>query len=448
MSAEASPAQTSRYFGTTAGVAGSMTPARLTRASLARFAYTDNSPNGKLDAGLVNGTETNDVPYAANPSDSPVNGATSLTRKRKRTTTVVKTNGSPSSPIVKTEVEEVITSELPSPSKARRLRKPAKLIKGEDGSTAIAPPTDWEEMYNLTLQMRLHGVAANAVVDTMGCERLATDSASARDRRFHTLTALMLSSQTKDTVTGETIDKLKAELPGFEEGVQPGLNLENMLAVEPDVLNRLIGKVGFHNNKTKYLKQTAVILRDQFGGDIPGTIEGMMSLPGVGPKMAYLCMGAKDGWDRVEGIGVDVHVHRITNLWGWHTTKTPEETRLALQSWLPREKWREINWLLVGFGQKICLPVGRKCGQCELGLKGLCKSAERKKVIEGRKYRESLTVKKEEGQDGEEIVKVEKVDVEELMKDVIINEEVPDLEDVVGQVKEESPRRKPRRSVR
>ena len=144
----------------------------------------------------------------------------------------------------------------------------------------------------------------------------------------------------------------------------------------------------------RYLKQAAVILRDKYNGDIPDTIDGLMSLPGVGPKMAHLCMAAENGWNRVEGIGVDVHVHRITNLWGWQNppSKTPEETRLALQSWLPHDKWKEINWLLVGLGQAICLPVGRKCGDCELGLRGLCRAAEKKKVVEGRKRRETFSV--------------------------------------------------------
>ena len=68
-------------------------------------------------------------------------------------------------------------------------------------------------------------------------------------------------------------------------------------------------------------------------------------------------------------------MHRITNLWGWHKTKGPEETRLILESWLPQDKWHEINHLLVGFGQTICAPVGRKCGQCLLSAKGLCPSA-------------------------------------------------------------------------
>lgn len=177
----------------------------------------------------------------------------------------------------------------------------------------------------------------------------------------------MLSSQTKDTTNALAMRRLQTELP------PPGLTLENILAVDPVQLNELIYAVGFHNNKTKYIKAAALILRDRFGGDIPDTIEGLTSLPGVGPKMGYLCLSA--AWGRTEGIGVDVHVHRITNLWKWHTTKTPEETRKALQGWLPRDKWHEINHLLVGFGQTICTPVGRDCGSCTLSSRGLCPSA-------------------------------------------------------------------------
>ncbi|EKG20326.1 hypothetical protein MPH_02340 [Macrophomina phaseolina MS6] len=205
-----------------------------------------------------------------------------------------------------------------------------------------------------------------APVDTMGCESLADRKDSPVDQRLQTLVALMLSSQTKDTVTAVAMKNLQDNLPG-------GFNLQALIQVEPARLNSLIEKVGFHNNKTKYIKQTAELLRDRFDGDIPDTIEGLVSLPGVGPKMAYLCMSA--AWGRDEGIGVDVHVHRITNLWGWHKTRTPEETRAALEAWLPKDKWHAINHLLVGFGQTICLPVGRKCGECTLAEKGLCPGA-------------------------------------------------------------------------
>ncbi|CAK7205035.1 alpha,alpha-trehalase nth1 [Sporothrix eucalyptigena] len=299
--------------------------------------------------------------------------------------------------------EPDLTSIQQKTASPRKVRKPARTIttkvhtaSGDKEETHIEPPTDWELLYDLVKEMRQPGgPAANAAVDTMGCERLALESASPRDRRFHTLVALMLSSQTKDTVNAVAMARLQNELPPHEPGAPPGLNLENMLAVEPALLNQLIWQVGFHNNKTKYLKQAAVILRDQWGGDIPPTAEGLMALPGVGPKMAYLCLAAEHGWNRVEGIGVDVHVHRITNLWGWQkpgsaAAKTPEGTRLALQSWLPRDKWKEINWLLVGFGQAVCLPQGAKCGDCTLGLRGLCRAANRKKVAEGRKKRREL----------------------------------------------------------
>jgi endonuclease-3 len=212
----------------------------------------------------------------------------------------------------------------------------------------------------------------------------------------------MLSSQTKDTVTAVAMQRLHTELgqggvsnptnnhttyikkeeddddddkdrlknPVNKQGST--LTVQNILQVSPERLNELIRTVGFHNNKTKYIKQVASILNDQYDGDIPSTPEELMALPGVGPKMAYLCMSA--AWGKHLGIGVDVHVHRITNLWGWHPTRTPEETRLELESWLPKDKWHEINKLLVGLGQTVCLPVKRRCGECDLAGTGLCKS--------------------------------------------------------------------------
>ena len=113
----------------------------------------------------------------------------------------------------------------------------------------------------------------------------------------------MLSSQTKDTTNALTMRRLQTELPA------PGLTLQNILEIEPDKLNELIWAVGFHNNKTRYIKAAAPILRDEYNGDIPDTVEGLMSLPGVGPKMAYLCLSA--AWDKHEGIGVDVHVRHV-----------------------------------------------------------------------------------------------------------------------------------------
>ncbi|KAK2793025.1 DNA N-glycosylase and apurinic/apyrimidinic (AP) lyase [Onygenales sp. PD_12] len=317
-------------------------------------------------------------------------------------------------PTIKEEDEETKTK-----TKSRRL--PARKSKGADGLVKMEPPSNWETIYATVKEMRRKN--PTAPVDTMGCAQLYWRSSSPRDRRFQTLIALMLSSQTKDTVTAVAMQRLHTELgPEQEDAASIGLvkkeegeeevkakknivwdqskqeekstlNVENILAVSPTRLNELIHSVGFHNNKTKYIKAAAIILRDEYDSDIPSTAEGLMKLPGVGPKMAYLCMSA--AWGRDEGIGVDVHVHRITNMWGWHKTKTPEETRAALESWLPRDKWHEINKLLVGLGQTVCLPVARRCGECDLAGSGLCKSEIRSWVDKRKPKKEEVSVKEE-----------------------------------------------------
>ncbi|KAM0356769.1 hypothetical protein ACHAP4_006473 [Fusarium culmorum] len=342
-------------------------PRRVTRSALAKFAFA----------------ATEDT----KPAVGDIEDIGGPVRKRKRVATIKKETSTLPLAVKSEIIDEALDDISSPPAKARRVRKPArKAIDATTGVTKIEPPSDWEAIYDTVRKMRAPGGRAHgAAVDTMGCERLADEKASPKDQRFHTLVALMLSSQTKDTVNAVVMRKLQTELPPFEPGAPPGLNLNNVLAIDPKTLNEFIWAVGFHNNKTKYIKQTAEILRDQWDGDIPDTIEGLVSLPGVGPKMGYLCLSV--AWGKHEGIGVDVHVHRITNLWGWHKTKNPEETRTTLQSWLPQDRWHEINHLLVGLGQSVCLPVGRKCGECDLGLQGLCKAADRAKVDAGRKLK-------------------------------------------------------------
>lgn len=124
----------------------------------------------------------------------------------------------------------------------------------------------------------------------------------------------------------------------------------------------LNNKNSYLQSKVKYIKKTTEILKKNYNGDIPKTVEDLCKLPGVGPKMAHLCM--KTAWNEVTGIGVDTHVHRICNRLGWVNSKTPEGTRKSLESWLPRNLWVEIGLLLVGFGQQVCQPVKPQCATC------------------------------------------------------------------------------------
>lgn len=218
-------------------VSATAAPTRRTTRSLAAFAYTsaDFSPK-------KNGNQTPDIEDSISPP-----------AKRRRRTSI----DSPVKSIKAEILEEKTLGSLaspPRPKPPRRERKPAtKRTDPDTGEATVFPPSDWEDMYNAVKKMRSPGgVAHGAAVDTMGCERLADTAASPKDQRFHTLIALMLSSQTKDTVNAVAMQRLKTELPPYKPGAPVGLNLDNILAVDPKLLNEMIWAVGFHNNKTKY----------------------------------------------------------------------------------------------------------------------------------------------------------------------------------------------------
>lgn len=216
---------------------------------------------------------------------------------------------------------------------------------------AVWMPPLWKQQLDNIYEMRKKW---DAPVDSMGCDVISDEKATPEVYRYQVLLSLMLSSQTKDHITSAAMAKLR----------QHGCSINNILATSDKVLGELIYPVGFWKRKVEYIKKTSEILRDQYKGDIPSTVAELCKLPGVGPKMAYLVM--KCAWKQIEGIGVDTHVHRISNRLGWmkKPTKQPEDTRKALEDWLPRHFWEDINHLLVGFGQQTCLPVNPKCSEC------------------------------------------------------------------------------------
>ncbi|KAF8589721.1 DNA glycosylase [Ramaria rubella] len=250
--------------------------------------------------------------------------------------------------------------EAATPSTSPRKGKAIRLAL----ETPHPAPEKWKETYAAIKDMRKEG---GAPVDDMGCHMAGGPVSDPKTKRFVTLISLMLSSQTKDEVTHTAVVNLRTSLGE--------LTVDNVLTAEEATISAAIAKVGFWRRKTQYIKQAAQKILDEFNGEIPNTVEGLCSLPGVGPKMAFLALQV--AWNINVGIGVDVHVHRITNRLGWHkpSTKEPEQTRLNLQSWLPTDLHSEINPLLVGFGQTICLPVGPRCNACTLSVKNLCPSA-------------------------------------------------------------------------
>ncbi|KAJ6653746.1 hypothetical protein lerEdw1_008773 [Lerista edwardsae] len=232
---------------------------------------------------------------------------------------------------------------------------PDRPCAGEaDETEATKPkwePPNWERQLANIREMRAE---RDAPVDQMGAGKCFDSDAPPEVRRYQVLLSLMLSSQTKDQVTSAAMMRLR----------EHGLSVDRILEMDDGTLGQLIYPVGFWKNKVKYIKRTTAILKRDYAGDIPKTVAELVKLPGVGPKMAHLVMDV--AWQDISGIGVDTHVHRIANRLKWvkKETKIPEATRQGLEEWLPRDLWSEINWLLVGFGQQICLPVNPHCAEC------------------------------------------------------------------------------------
>jgi endonuclease III len=168
---------------------------------------------------------------------------------------------------------------------------------------------------------------------------------------FEQLVACIISIRTRD----ETM--LPVAVRMFETMRTP----EQVAAASLNEIDEMIRLSAFHRAKAANIKATAERCVAEFGGELPCNEEAILSMPGVGPKCANLVLGIACGAER---IGVDIHVHRVTNRWGYVNAPAPEQTMVALESKLPRKYWITINRLLVPFGKHICTGKLPKCSTC------------------------------------------------------------------------------------
>ena len=168
---------------------------------------------------------------------------------------------------------------------------------------------------------------------------------------FEQLAACMISIRTYDEVTIPTARKL------FERARTPA-QISEMSA---DEIDALIQSCTFHERKAGQILGIARRVLDEYGGKLPCDNEIMQSFPGVGPKCAHLVLGVAC---QEPYISVDVHVHRVTNRWGYVQASSPERTMVALEETLPKRHWIDINRLLVPFGKHICTGKLPKCSVC------------------------------------------------------------------------------------
>jgi endonuclease III len=179
-------------------------------------------------------------------------------------------------------------------------------------------------------------------------------SASQREDPFQILISTLLSARTQDATTLAASTRLFAKADTSAA--------VSKLTVKQ--IEKLIYPVGFYRNKAVFVKEASKVLVQKFGGKVPGTLEELVTLPGVGRKTANLVMIL--AFKSHENICVDIHVHRIANRLGWVQTSDPEETEQALYRVLEKQWWPLVNLYLVTWGQNVCRPVYPRCGDCAI----------------------------------------------------------------------------------
>ena len=169
---------------------------------------------------------------------------------------------------------------------------------------------------------------------------------------FEVLVACIVSIRTLDETTVEVARRL------FHRARTP----EQMCALSPQDIDALLRPSRFHESKAQQILDIARHALGSYDGEIPCELDALLAFRGVGPKCAHLTLGI--ACREPSGIGVDVHVHRVTNRWGYVHTETPEGTQQALEQKLPRRHWLRINALLVPFGKHVCTRARPHCSTC------------------------------------------------------------------------------------
>ena len=168
---------------------------------------------------------------------------------------------------------------------------------------------------------------------------------------FHQLAACVISIRTFDEVS------LPAAIRLFKVAPTP----QKVARLSVRKIASLIKPASFYETKAYNIRDMAKRVVEEFGGKLPCDYDVMTSFRGVGPKCANLTLGIACG---ARKISVDIHVHRVTNRWGYVRATEPEGTRAALETVLPKKYWVEINRLLVPFGKHICTGRLPKCSTC------------------------------------------------------------------------------------
>ena len=171
---------------------------------------------------------------------------------------------------------------------------------------------------------------------------------------FEIVVATILSAQCTDERVNKTTPAL------FNKYSTP----YDFVNIDLNVLEDLIHPCGFYRNKAKNIKACAQKIVSDFNGKVPCTAEELMSLPGVGRKTSNVVL--LEAFGIAQGIAVDTHAKRISNLIGFSNESDPVKIEQDLLKIIPKEYLKDVNHLLVWHGRNICIARNPKCDKCPI----------------------------------------------------------------------------------
>jgi endonuclease-3 len=197
-------------------------------------------------------------------------------------------------------------------------------------------------------------------------DRLATEYPDATislefSNRFELLVAVILSAQCTDERVNKTTDKL------FSQYDSP----EAFANASQDELAEQLNSITYYNNKTSYIRESAEIVVEKHGGEVPDTMDELTDLPGVGRKTANVVL--QHGHDVVEGIVVDTHVQRLSRRLGLTEEERPERIETDLMELVSEKYWQAFTHLFISHGRATCTARNPDCESCV--LEDICPSS-------------------------------------------------------------------------
>ncbi len=195
---------------------------------------------------------------------------------------------------------------------------------------------------------------AGRIVRALAKEYPGADCALTHDSALQLLIATILSAQCTDRRVNQVTPALFARYP----------TVADLADADPDDLEAMIHSTGFFRNKTRSILGAAQRLRDDFGGEVPDTMEELLTLPGVARKTANVVLGTWFG--RNEGVVVDTHVFRIAHRLGLAPKANPVRTEQRLMELLPRREWTHFSHRVILHGRAVCAARSPRCRECSL----------------------------------------------------------------------------------